>query len=248
MPLDFSKGFELPSTFNPNQISNTPGQGPGSGSGVQSAQDAQQNQQYANSSLLGRSPQFTGDPLAILHSFFPEASLGELSNYTSFVSPISEDLYAAADEDDPRYTQMFEEEAGFVSERYSADRRKGQTSLFGAKEEFRGSAGKRAGIGLGRDFFKNISEEGGRYSQELAQGYGKSLYDIKTGIVDEISRNKLLLAQAEAERRRSYMDLARLGEFLVEDPNREKTYYSGLPQNLQDQINEYYQNQEGYPG
>ena len=46
------------------------------------------------------------------------------------------------------------------------------------------------------------------------------------------------------------MDLARLGEFLVDDPNADDNPYSNLPSSLQDQINSFYEEQSngGYSG
>ena len=46
------------------------------------------------------------------------------------------------------------------------------------------------------------------------------------------------------------MDLARLGEFLVDDPDADKNPYSNLPSSMQDQINSFFEEQShgGYIG
>lgn len=240
------QGGNLPGAYNPNnEIMNSPSQGPGSGNGVQPAVGSSL---FNNQGAQGA--QFTGDPLSVLQSFFPDTAISELSKYTQFAAPISQDLYDAADEGNVMYDIQYDEKADFLGEAYSSNRKGAMSSLFGAKEKFRGSAGKRGGLGLGRDFMSEVSKQGQDMSDKYAGQYSKGLYDIKSSIADEISRNKLLLSQAEAERRRGFMDLARLGEFLVDDPNADDNPYSNLPSSLQDQINSFYEEQSngGYSG
>tara|TARA_R100000900_G_scaffold65167_1_gene51946 strand:+ start:879 stop:1643 length:765 start_codon:yes stop_codon:yes gene_type:complete len=249
---DIIQGGNLPGAYNPNnQIMNSPSQGPGSGNGVQPAVDSSLFNAQGNQGAQGaQGSQFTGDPLSVLQSFFPDTAISELSKYTQFAAPISQELYDAANEDDVRYDIQFGEEADFLGARYGDELSAAKSSLFGAQEKLRGSAGKRAGLGLGRDFAADISEDAGLFATKAANQFGKGLYDIKSSIADEISRNKLILSQAEAERRRGFMDLARLGEFLVDDPNADDNPYSNLPSSLQNQIDSYYQEQSegGYGG
>jgi len=236
---DIIQGGNLPGAYNPNnEIMNSPSQGPGSGNGVQPAVGSSL---FNNQSAQGA--QFTGDPLSVLQSFFPDTAISELSKYTQFAAPISQELYDAANQDDVRYDIQYDEQADFLGARYGDELNVAKSSLFGAKEKLRGSAGKRAGLGLGRDFSADISEDAGMFATKAANQFGKGLYDIKSSIADEISRNKLILSQAEAERRRGFMDLARLGEFLVDDPNADDNPYSNLPSSLQNQIDSFYQEQ-----
>lgn len=246
---DTFKGGSLPGAYNPNnEIMNSPSQGPGSGNGVQPAVDSSLfNTQGAQGAQSG---QFTGDPLSILQSWFPDTPLSELEKYTKFAAPISQDLYDAADETNPMFDIQYDEKADFLGARYGDELRGARSSLFGAQDKLRGMSGKRGALGLGRDFSSTLSKDAGQYAQKASNQFGKGLYDIKSGIADEISQNKILLSQAESERRRGFLDLARLGEFFVDDPNANKSPYANLPSYMQDQINSFFEEQSngGYSG
>ena len=208
----------IPSFFNPNTITDTSTQGPGSGNGVQSAQ---QKQQYGSQIDWGQ------DPLGILQSAFPETPIDVLSKYAWAISPIDQSLYQLSDPNSLIYQQMFGEYSEFLGDEYRGRRQRGMGENIGMSEKRFGGMGKR-GFRSGRDWQGQQSRATSEYGQQIGQQFGKGLYDIKSDIIDRAQRNKEYMTRLEDNRRMSLLRLAELGEFIDTDYNESGNFIEGM--------------------
>ena len=203
--------------FNPNTITDTSTQGPGSGNGVQSAQQKQQYGAQANMD-------WSQDPLGILQSAFPEVPIDVLSKYAFGITGIDKQLYQLGDPNSLLYQQFYDEESGFLGDAYGARRRQGIFENIGATGERIGQAGGR-GMLSGRDYIGQQSKATDMYGRSLGQEFGKGLYDIKTDIMDRAWQQKQWLVSQEGQRRDALLRLAEMGEFLTTKTENEQNNF-----------------------
>tara|TARA_R100000458_G_scaffold58754_1_gene67497 strand:+ start:680 stop:1375 length:696 start_codon:yes stop_codon:yes gene_type:complete len=208
---DTNEFFQGGSTmYNPNNIVNTPSQGVGSGNGVQSA-DNKQNNNIQDNNIYNQQ-----NSMSILQGYFPDMSSDQLSKYQKFVTPIPDEFYQETLADNPLYAQIQRERLGFLEGSRRLQRQGLQESLFSSQREARGLSGQR-GFVSGRNMFKEISQAASLRGDELNQNFQRGLYDVGQDIADRLSGARRFYSGLQSDQMNQVLKLAELSDWFSQD-------------------------------